>query len=198
MIRSSTLPEWQVSQWFNQKTPLQLSDLRGRVVMVHAFQMLCPGCVSHGLPQAERIYRHFSSEQLAVIGLHTVFEHHRAMTPIALEAFLHEYRITHPVGVDQPVQGQAIPATMQAWKMHGTPSVFLFDQTGRLRLHEFGRLDDLTLGTTIGRLMAGPGRTSGVDAPTEQDPHSTGTDCDDHGCRAGSGVRLPAGDAVGR
>ena len=183
MTSSQTLPEWKVSQWFNQSRPLQLSELRGKVVLVHAFQMLCPGCVSHGIPQAERIHRHFPVEELAVIGLHTVFEHHQAMTPMALEAFLHEYRITHPVGVDEPVEGQAIPATMRAWGMRGTPSVFLFDQTGRIRLHEFGRLDDLTLGAMIGKLIANPARIADADRPTEQAPHSNGMDCDDQGCR---------------
>ena len=36
--------------------------------------MLCPACVSHGLPQAARLRETFAPEDLAVIGLHTVFE----------------------------------------------------------------------------------------------------------------------------
>lgn len=55
-------PALQVSQWFNTETPLDLPALRGRVVALHAFQMLCPGCVLHGVPQAERIHRHFAGE----------------------------------------------------------------------------------------------------------------------------------------
>lgn len=93
-------PEWQVSQWLNTNQPLRLADLKGRVIMLHAFQMLCPGCVSHGVPQAERLHRQLAGEDAVVVGLHSDFEHHAAMTPVALEAFLHEYNITHPVGVD--------------------------------------------------------------------------------------------------
>jgi hypothetical protein len=50
-------PELAVSRWFNTSTPLSLTALRGRVVLLHAFQMLCPGCVAHGTPQAERAHR---------------------------------------------------------------------------------------------------------------------------------------------
>jgi peroxiredoxin len=146
--------DWTVSRWFNAKTPLSLADLRGRVVMLHAFQMLCPGCVSHAVPQAERVHREFANAGVAVVGLHTVFEHHEAMTPVALEAFLHEYRITHPVGVDEAVAGDSLPTTMRRYDFQGTPSIVLIDRAGRLRMQEFGRVDDLYLGVALGQLIA--------------------------------------------
>jgi hypothetical protein len=147
--------EWQVSQWFNTRSPLSLGGLRGRIVLLHAFQMLCPGCVSHGVPQAERVHREYAQHGVAVIGLHTVFEHHAAMTPVALEAFLHEYRVTHPVGVDAVgAQGDPIPLSMRRYALRGTPSLMLIDRAGRLRLHEFGQIDDLRLGVWLGSLLA--------------------------------------------
>jgi thiol-disulfide isomerase/thioredoxin len=96
----SLAPEWQTATWFNTPEPLSLSGLRGRVVLLHAFQMLCPGCVSHGLPQAQRVAKLFPD--VRVIGLHTVFEHHEAIGLASLRAFLHEYRIRFPVAVDLP------------------------------------------------------------------------------------------------
>ena len=146
-------PAWQVSQWFNAKTPLDLAGLRGRVVALHAFQMLCPGCVLHGVPQAERIHQQFAGEGVAVVGLHTVFEHHEAMQPVSLQAFLHEFRVTHPVAVDAPVPGQRIPATMQAYGMQGTPTLVLIDRAGRIRRQHFGRQDDLAVGAEVMRLL---------------------------------------------
>jgi hypothetical protein len=95
-------PEWQVSEWLNTPDPPSLAGLRGQVVVLHAFQMLCPGCVAHGLPQARRLAQVFAQRDIAVLGLHTVFEHHAVMTPAALRVFLHEYRITFPVGIDRP------------------------------------------------------------------------------------------------
>ena len=147
-------PAWSTDRWFNTAVPLTLDALRGRVVMLHAFQMLCPGCVSHGIPQAQRVARQFADAPVTVVGLHTVFEHHAAMTPVALEAFLHEYRITHPVGVDTAVDGDPIPATMRAYGMQGTPTLVLLDRAGRIRLHQFGRVDDLPLGMLLGQLLA--------------------------------------------
>jgi peroxiredoxin len=154
--RMTPAPELAVSQWFNTDAPLTLAQLRGRVVVLHAFQMLCPGCVQSGIPQAQRIASLFSPDKVAVIGLHTVFEHHAAMTPVALEAFLHEYRITFPVGVDLPGEGTPIPQTMAAYGMQGTPTLILIDRAGRIRKHAFGAEDDLRVGADIALLTAEP------------------------------------------
>jgi len=155
-------PEWQVEVWLNTQAPLELPQLRGRVVLLHAFQMLCPGCVSHAVPQAERVHREYADLGVSVIGLHTVFEHHAAMMPLALNAFLHEYRVTHPVGVDVAVAGTPIPATMHRYGMRGTPTLILIDRDGKLRLHEFGRMDDLRLGMMLGQLLAEPISPEGI------------------------------------
>ena len=144
---------WQVSRWFNAPDSFGLESLRGKVVVLEAFQMLCPGCVSHGLPQVQRVRATFPEELVAVVGLHTVFEHHEAMTPTALEAFLHEYRIDFPVGVDEPGDGP-IPRTMQAYSMQGTPTLVLIDASGRLRGQEFGQVSDIALGARIATLLA--------------------------------------------
>jgi peroxiredoxin len=49
-------PEPQVERWFNSDKPMTLAGLRGKVVVLHAFQMLCPGCVSHAIPQVKRLH----------------------------------------------------------------------------------------------------------------------------------------------
>ena len=148
--------EWQVAQWFNTKDPLRLAEMRGRVVVVHAFQMLCPGCVAHGLPQAQRIAQGFAGRELTLIGLHCVFEHHAVMTPAALEVFLHEYRVRFPVAVDQPGDSGPLPRTMQAWQLEGTPSLLVFDRQGQLQLRQLGQVDDLLLGALLGELLTLP------------------------------------------
>ena len=91
-ISLSLAPELQITEWINNEGSITLQGLRGKVVVLEAFQMLCPGCVAHGLPQAQRIYETFSSDDVAVLGLHTVFEHHAAMTPVSLKAFAYEYK----------------------------------------------------------------------------------------------------------
>jgi peroxiredoxin len=156
LTSNTPAPAWQVERWFNTPDDITLESLRGKVVVLEAFQMLCPGCVSHGLPQATRVHSTFSREQVAVIGLHTVFEHHQAMTPVALEAFLHEYRIPFPVGVDSAGPDGRIPRTMAAYAMRGTPTLTLIDRSGRIRHQHFGQVSDLVLGAQIAALLAEP------------------------------------------
>ena len=149
-------PGWTTREWFNTDAALDLDGLRGNVVVLHAFQMLCPACVHHGLPQARRIHQAFATLGVAVIGLHTVFEHHAAMTPVSLQAFLHEYGIRFPVGVDAPsaAADDPIPVTMRAYGMQGTPTLVLIDRQGQLRQHTFGAVDDLVLGAALAALVA--------------------------------------------
>ena len=156
--------------WLNTPEPLTLARLRGRVVVLHAFQMLCPGCVSHGLPQAAEIQRLFKPSEVAVLGLHSVFEHHEAMTPVALRAFVHEYRLTFPIAVDQPSGTQSLPQTMLAYGMKGTPTLVLIDRCGRRRSQHFGVVDDLRVGAEIGRLLTEPDQSATRDDSASLSP----------------------------
>lgn len=146
-------PPLQVERWFNSEQPVTLAGLRGKVVAIEAFQMLCPGCVAHGLPQAQRIHEGFSSAEVAVLGLHTVFEHHEAMGAASLKAFLHEYRIRFPVGIDSAGADGRIPKTMREYNMQGTPTLLLIDKQGLVRHQHFGQVPDLQLGAQIAALI---------------------------------------------
>ena len=154
---TATTPELEVGRWFNTPTPITLAGLRGRVVALHTFQMLCPGCIAHGLPQATRLRTMFAEKDVAVIGLHTVFEHHAVMTDEALAVFIHEYRLGFPIGVDLAGTNNPVPRTMQKYALRGTPSLVLIDRLGRIRLSHFGQIEDLQLGAVIGQLLAEPG-----------------------------------------
>ena len=165
--------------WLNSQFPISLQNLRGKVVLLKAFQMLCPGCVSNALPQAMRVRQLFSEEDVAVIGLHTVFEHHTAQgTKAALEAFLHEYRITFPVGIDTPSDQGPLPKTMAAYQMRGTPTSILIDRSGFVRKHKFGAEQDMVLGAEIMSLLRE--QTSALINKTVSD--NAGTGCTDEGC----------------
>lgn len=150
-------PELIVEKWFNAEAPITLAGLKGRPILIHAFQMLCPGCVIHAIPQAQKISQALSKSDLAVIGLHTVFEHHGAMTPVSLEVFLHEFRVKFPVGLDKAGVGTPIPQTMQAYQFRGTPSTVLIDREGKIRYQGFGQEEDLALGFHLGTLLSHSG-----------------------------------------
>lgn len=151
---ASLAPELAVSDWFNIPTPLTLAALRGRPVFLHTFQVLCPGCVAEAIPQVQRIERVFAHTDLQVIGIHTVFEHHAAMSPLTLRAFLHEYRLKSPVGVDLAEEGSEIPLTMRRFGLRGTPSSVLIGRDGSILHHAFGVEDDLAVGARIAMALS--------------------------------------------
>lgn len=140
-------PELITSQWFNSE-PLSLKKLKGKVVVLVAFQMLCPGSLRHSLPQASRIAHAFERDEVEVIGLHMVFENHKDMTPSLLEPFLKEEHVEFPVAVDT-LDASGLPKTMEAYGMQGTPTLLIFDRQGRLRRHYLGSVDDVRLGAEI-------------------------------------------------
>jgi peroxiredoxin len=142
------------SKWFNAASSFTLSELRGKVVVLFAFQMLCPGCVTRSIPQAIKMHEILSKSEVAVVGIHTVFEHHAVMTEDALEVFIHEYRIQFPVAADKPSPVGNIPQTMQVLHLQGTPSIIVLDRHGNIRLNHFGHVDDLLIGSVIGSLLA--------------------------------------------
>lgn len=147
-------PPLEVSAWLNVAAPVTLEALRGKVVMLHAFQMRCPGCVQLATPQAQRVHAYFSPADVAVIGLHTVFESHAAMTADALAQFVAERGLTFPIAVDAPDGRDGLPLTMRALALDGTPSLVLIDRKGHIRMKRLGHVPDLELGAAIATLVA--------------------------------------------
>jgi peroxiredoxin len=151
----NTAPELVTAIWLNTKQPISLEELKGKVVVIFAFQMLCPGCVNHSIPQAKKVHSIFNSDDVTVLGIHTVFEHHEAMQAVSLKAFIHEYGVHFPVAIDLPSldESSPLPETMKAYKMGGTPTLVLIDKLGRLRKVKMGHEDDLVLGAEIMKLI---------------------------------------------
>ena len=89
---------------------------------------------------------------MAVVGLHSTFEHHQAYSLALLNAFIHEYRLKFPIGLDSANTAGPIPKTMERYNMRGTPSLVLIDRQGLIRKHAFGAADDLRIGAEIGAL----------------------------------------------
>jgi hypothetical protein len=100
----------------------------------------------------------------------------------ALEVFVHEYRLNFPIGIDKyegPPQG--VPLTMHAYQMQGTPTLILIDKTGHIRLHRFGHVSDLTVGFSIGALLAEEiDESAQVPAATRENDGSAA--CNSDGC----------------
>lgn len=144
-------PEFSVSQWFNSDEDISLAKLKGKNVIIYAFQLLCPACVSHSIPQAKKLEQ-VLDEDTVLLGLHTVFEHHDAMGPEVLQSFLYENKVRFPVGVDAYEANSLTPKTMTSYQMRGTPSMIIINKEGQVIRHFFGVVDDLELGLLLGKL----------------------------------------------
>ena len=104
-----------------------------------------------------------------------------------LEAFLHEYRIKFPVGVDRPSgDPDGIPVTMRRYAMRGTPTTILIDAAGRLRRQVFGNHEDLVLGAEIATLLL-EAETTRVEPAEPVKPAPPPVECDETGCVVAGG-----------
>lgn len=148
MFNPENPPEITASRWLNSDQKLSLKHFRGKVVVVVVFQMLCQGSLKAGLPQAMRLRRVFADSEVAVIGLHTVFETPEKQSIEELEKFLDHSGIDMPVAYDKPL-GTGMPATMLAYQLQGTPALMIFDRQGRVRRHYLGAVDDLRIGAEV-------------------------------------------------
>ena len=149
-------PEWNVSEWFNS-SPLQLSDLKGKVVVVDFFQLWWPGCNAFSIPLVDKWEKDFSSEVnkglIKFVSIHTVFEGFDYQTPAKLKQFLRRKKIHHAVGVDRAIPGDRIPRTMRLYRTSGTPEIAIIDKKGIIRFQEFGGFEFQPVERLIRRLL---------------------------------------------
>ena len=66
-------PDIQVETWV-QGDAVNFSSIPGRVVLVEVFQVNCPGCFVHALPEVLHLHQAYYDRGLTVIGLATAFE----------------------------------------------------------------------------------------------------------------------------
>lgn len=169
--------------WLNVERAPTLEELRGRVVVLLAFQMMCPACILHALPQVARIQAAFEPNEVVVMGVHALFEHDEPTRTRALSTFLYEYGVDMPVAVDMAELDGRKPTLTEAYGFAGTPSMVLIDREGMLRAHVLGRPSDLLVGASIATLMAEEAqrpvvrtRPRLVKAPVERVPDAIGGD----------------------
>ena len=66
-------PNFAVSDWV-QGAPTNFDQEKDHIVLVEVFQVNCPGCFMHALPEAISIYNKYKDDGVRVIGIATAFE----------------------------------------------------------------------------------------------------------------------------
>jgi peroxiredoxin len=146
-------PELTVDTWINVDKAPTLADLKGRVVVLAAFQTDCKGSLSHGIPQARRLAESFDPRQVVVMGLVTPFGRSAKPNKGEIEAFAAEHNLRFPIAVDKVAKGSDMSASMEAYELRGTPSVLVFDRQGRVRRHYLGEAGDIRLAAEITAML---------------------------------------------
>lgn len=67
------VPNFGVSEWV-QGAPTNFDQEKDHVVLVEVFQVNCPGCFMHAIPEAIEIYNKYKDEGVRVLGIATAFE----------------------------------------------------------------------------------------------------------------------------
>lgn len=157
-------PALSIGAWVQGEPKVPLAEwMSGRVVLLHTFQTLCRGCRTHGVPQAEEVARSVAKDYgslagapLVVLGLHTPFDANEPRDVRAVERFVREFQVTHPIALDlaDSDEPDGTTTTFRRYAMEGTPTLCLIDGAGRLRRRHLGPIGDLELGVELGWLLA--------------------------------------------
>ncbi|MGI0087390.1 MAG: peroxiredoxin family protein [Nitrosotalea sp.] len=83
----SKAPNLGVSKWV-QGLPTNIDKEKDNVVLVEVFQVNCPGCFLHAIPQAIDIYNKYRKDGVTVLGISTAFEDFDKNTVDNLELLL--------------------------------------------------------------------------------------------------------------
>jgi thiol-disulfide isomerase/thioredoxin len=115
--------------WLNSP-PLNVDELRGKVVIVNFWTYSCINCL-RTLPYLKTWSKKYRDQGLVVIGVHTPeFAFERDIGNVK--------RAAHDLGIDYPI---AIDNNYAVWRTFGNqywPAFYIVDAQGHIRYHQFG------------------------------------------------------------
>jgi cytochrome c biogenesis protein CcdA/thiol-disulfide isomerase/thioredoxin len=148
--------------WFNtpQGNPLQLSALRGKVVLVDFWTYTCINCI-RTLPYLKAWYSTYHRDGLVIVGVETPefqFEHEAGNVRNAIEQF----------GINYPVVQDNDMGTWNAYDNQYWPADYLIGPNGEVRYTAFGEGDYEKTETAIRALLAESGaQVGGMSHPSD-------------------------------
>lgn len=129
-VTAQSLPEFQgISQWLNS-SPLDMADLKGKVVLVQFWTFACINC-QRTLPYIIRWHQQYAAQGLKIVGVHTPeFPFERDINNV--KKALKQHQITYPVALDNDYK------TWSAYQNQYWPHLFLADRQGIQRYDHIG------------------------------------------------------------
>ncbi|MCL7452823.1 MAG: TlpA family protein disulfide reductase [Anaerolineae bacterium] len=117
------VPDFQLATF--EGDTVNLSELRGQVVVVNFFASWCNPCREEA-PDLEQAWQEYQDQGVQVLGIAYKDASSKA------QAFLAEFDVTYPSGIDPGSR------TSRAYGVTGVPETFIIDQQGRLVRHVLG------------------------------------------------------------
>lgn len=140
-----------ITKWLNTDSPLSMSALRGKVVLVDFWTYTCINCI-RTLPHPTSWYDKYKDKGFVAIGVHTPefqFEHN---TDNVLDA-IKMYNIHYPVAQDNDY------ATWNNFNNEYWPAEYLIDANGNIRRTHFGEGEYDEMEMAIRELLKENGQT---------------------------------------
>ncbi|HEV3427677.1 MAG TPA: thioredoxin family protein [Paraburkholderia sp.] len=138
-----------INTWINSP-PLDLKQLRGKVVLVEFWTFDCINC-AHTVPYVKEWYSRYRDKGLVVVGVHTPelpFERNTDNLKKAVARF----------GIEYPVAQDNSYATWNAYNNQYWPAQYLIDKNGKLVYSHFGEGDYDQTEQTIRGLLGVDGK----------------------------------------
>ncbi len=125
-------PEFEVETWINSP-PVRLSELKGKVMVVHFYAFGCGNCV-RTLPYYNAWLKRFDDKTFGIVGIHRPeTERERDIEKVKEKAF--QAGMEYPIAIDNE------SLAWNAWANHIWPTTYLIDKNGYVRYWWYGELN---------------------------------------------------------
>lgn len=135
----SPVPDFQLTAL--DGSPMNLSDYRGRVVVLNFFASWCAPCRQEAA-DLEQTWREYQDDGVQFLGIGY------KDAPSKAQAFLDSFDVTYPSSVETGNR------TARAYGVTGVPETFIIDQEGNLVRHFLGAITLEQLTQEIERLLS--------------------------------------------
>jgi thiol-disulfide isomerase/thioredoxin len=154
-IKGLEAPPLHLTQWHNLpagKPALEVTDFRGKVLVLYFFQSWCPGCHERGFPLIKSLKEHYqSNSNVAFVTVQTVFEGYESNTFEKGIETLAEFALNIPMAQDGSAGQRS--SLLDPYMTGGTPWIIIIDQKGVVQFNGF-RIEPEEAVTTIDSLLS--------------------------------------------